>query len=104
MHHVVALARPLDRRLGRPAEHAPRAALAWGRGLEGQLGVKGFEDSVAPLLVDALKGRNVMQVGGWVGVWAAPGWLLLARCSVACCINEGPCVVSPAGRWGGHQE
>jgi hypothetical protein len=72
MHHVVALGRPLDRRLGRPADHAPRAALAWGRGLEGQLGVKSFEDSAAPLLMDALKGRHVMQVGGW----AAPGGLL----------------------------
>lgn len=62
MHHVVAVGRPLDRRLARPAEHAPRVAFAWGRGSEGQLGVRSFEDSVAPLLVDSLKGRPVAQV------------------------------------------
>jgi hypothetical protein len=62
MHHVVAVGRPLDRRLARPAEHAPRVAFAWGRGSEGQLGVRSFEDSVAPLLVDSLKGRSVLQV------------------------------------------
>jgi hypothetical protein len=85
MHHVVALGRPLDRRLGRPADHAPRAVLAWGRGLEGQLGVRSFEDSAAPLVMDALKGRHVMQVGGWVGGWAASSWLLQAGCSLAAC-------------------
>lgn len=62
MHHVVAVGRPLDRRTARPAEHAPRAVFAWGRGSEGQLGVRSFEDSMAPLLVDALKGRPVLQV------------------------------------------
>ncbi|KAL4459113.1 hypothetical protein ABPG75_013978 [Micractinium tetrahymenae] len=63
MHHCVVLGRPADRKTGRPAaEPAPRAVFAWGRGSEGQLGVKGFEDSPAPLQVDALKGRQVLQV------------------------------------------
>jgi hypothetical protein len=61
MHHVVAAGRPLDRRGARPADAAPRAAFAWGRGSEGQLGVRGFDDSAAPLLVEGLKGRSVLQ-------------------------------------------
>lgn len=74
MHHVVAVGRPLDKRLARPAEHAPRVAFAWGRGSEGQLGVRGFEDSIAPLLVDSLKGRPVLQVRqqGRPAVWCRP--------------------------------
>lgn len=63
MHHCVALGRPADRKTGRPAaDPAPRVVFAWGRGSEGQLGVKGFEDSPAPVLVDSLKGRQVLQV------------------------------------------
>jgi hypothetical protein len=62
MHHVVALARPLDRKQGRPAEHGPTAVFAWGKGSEGQLGSGKFDDSAAPVLVDALKGRQVRQV------------------------------------------
>lgn len=67
MHHVVAVGRPLDRRAGRPADHAPRGVFAWGRGSEGQLGVKSFEDSPAPVSVEALKGRSVLQVGVGAG-------------------------------------
>ena len=62
MHHVVALGRLLDRQLGRPGGHAACATFAWGRGSEGQLGVKSFEDSSTPMLIDALKGRAVLQV------------------------------------------
>eukprot|EP00887_Chlorella_sp_A99_P006935 scaffold2.g6935.t1 len=62
MHHVVAVARPTDRRTGRPADHGPSLLLAWGRGSEGQLGTRSFEDSATPLVVDGLKGRHVLQV------------------------------------------
>ena len=64
MHHVMAVGRPLDRRTGRPADNAPRAAFAWGRGSEGQLGTKAFDDSPAPLLVEGLKGRSLLQASG----------------------------------------
>ena len=49
-------------------ENAPRAAFAWGRGSEGQLGVRACEDSPAPVLVEGLKGRHVLQARG---CWAA---------------------------------
>ncbi|KAL4854190.1 PH [Chlorella vulgaris] len=62
MHHVVAMGRALDRKQGRPGDSALRMAFAWGRGTEGQLGVRGFDDSPAPVLVDGLKGRHVLQV------------------------------------------
>lgn len=71
MHHVVALGRPADRKTGRPTDHAPRAVFAWGRGSEGQLGVRAFDDSAAPVLVDALKGRQVLQVRWGRGIGAA---------------------------------
>lgn len=62
MHHAVAVGRPADRRTGRPADGAQRAAFAWGRGSEGQLGVKSFEDSATPVVVEGLKGRGILQV------------------------------------------
>lgn len=62
MHHAVAVARQSDRKTGRPLEHGPSLVLAWGRGSEGQLGARGHEDSAAPLVVDALKGRTVLGV------------------------------------------
>lgn len=78
MHHVVAMGRALDRKQGRPGDSALRTAFAWGRGTEGQLGVRGFDDSPAPVLVDGLKGRHVLQVGAgrgwWMGWKAEKGW------------------------------
>lgn len=38
MHHVLAVARPLDRKHARPSDHGPTVVFAWGRGGEGQLG------------------------------------------------------------------
>ena len=62
MHHVVATARQVDRKSGRPLDHGATLLLAWGRGSEGQLGNRSFEDSATPLVVDAPKGRQVLQV------------------------------------------
>ena len=66
-HYVLALARPMDRRQARPVEHGATTVFAWGKGSEGQLGSGKFDDSATPLLVDALKGRSVLQVrhGGY---------------------------------------
>ena len=74
MHHAVALARALDRRTGRVADGAAAAVFAWGRGSQGQLGGGRWEDSAAPVAVEALRGRRVLRV-------AAGGASALAVCT-----------------------
>lgn len=66
MHHVIALGRPIEKKTGRPVFDGPSPSsvtFSWGRGTEGQLGSGKFEDSVRPLVIEALRGRRCFSIG-----------------------------------------
>lgn len=69
MHHVAAIARQTDRKTGRPQSLSESNGsvvsnniFTWGRGDQGQLGTGKPEDSAAPVLVDAVRGRDILSV------------------------------------------
>ena len=62
MHHVVVAGRPFDRRSARPTGEMSSLVFAWGRGREGQLGQGKLEDSVFPVMIEALKSRHISSV------------------------------------------
>ncbi|KAI8100442.1 hypothetical protein M9435_006926 [Picochlorum sp. BPE23] len=62
LHHVVVAGRPFDRRSARPVGEVSSLVFAWGRGREGQLGQGKLEDSVFPVMIEALKSRHISSV------------------------------------------
>ncbi len=62
LHHVVVAGRPFDRKSARPVDEVSSLVFTWGRGREGQLGQGKLEDSVFPVMIEALKSRHISSV------------------------------------------